>query len=486
MSIQQRGPKSRSNDYGTSVGHWRRSHLPGLRLVLGPLRRALEVVRHSQLSRQVAPLWGAEGVVLITGLVQALVVARILGPREYGLVALSIAAPTLLFTFFDPQAYESVVRYVTRFLGEGDPDRAAAVPRLAYAADSVLALAGLTLAVAVAPWAAENVLKAPSAADLVVVYAIGLCAAAPLSTSRAVLTSFDRFRLIGRVASSAAVFRMALVLLLVGLGWGASGVIYGSMIGLLLEGILMGVIADRAMRTATGRSWRSARMKHLGTDRRPILSFMLHTELSSLAGALVKHADVVILGAARGPQAAGIYRLAWQLVAPVTRIAVPLQQVIYPRAARLAAAADGKALRALIRRQTTSVGVPLAALVLAAIPMVVVALPRLAGRDYGAAAAPVAFLLVGAAVAVALFWVRPVYLATGLVLPLLVVSTMAAAVSVAGFLVAAPLGGPAGVAAVRALLTGLVGGGASAAYLLRRMPRIGVAPAANVPQEAAV
>ena len=450
------------------------------------LRRASGAVRRSQLARQVAPLWGAEGVVLAAGLLQALMVIRFLGPREYGIVALAMAGPTLLFTIFDPQASESVVRYTARYLEEEDHDRAAAVSRLAYAADGVLALAGLAVVVAAAPWAAEHVLQAPGSAELVVAYAVGLTAGAPISTSRAVLTSFDRFRLVATVTSLATVLRTGIVIVLVGLGWGASGVIYGSVAGLVLEGVMIGVAADRALRARTGRSWRSVKTTLLGAERRNILSFMLHTELASLAGALVKHADVLILGAARGPAAAGHYRLAWQLVAPVISMASPLQQVFYPRAARLAVAGDWPGFRALIRRQMRSVGLPLAALVIAAIPLVVLAIPHLAGADYAAATAPAALLLLGAAAGLALFWVRSGYLASGHVRALLVVSTLTAFASVVGFLVAAPTAGAAGVAGVRALVTGLVGGGAGAAYLLRKVSASGGDSRTCVPRESVV
>jgi O-antigen/teichoic acid export membrane protein len=451
--------------------------------VVGPLRRALKTVRRSNLARHVAPLWGAEGVVLLTGLVQALVVARVLGPREYGVVALAMATPTLLFTFFDPQAYEAVVRYVSRFVGEGDADRAAAVPRLAYAVDGALAFAGLAVVMAVAPWAADHVLKAPGATELVVAYGVGLCASAPLSTSRAVLTSFDRFRVLATVGTAGAILRTALVVSLVGMGLGASGVVYGSVVGLVLECLMMGVAAERAQRATTGRSWRSVRIGLLGADRRAILAFMLHTELVSLAGALVKHADVVVLGAASGPQAAGHYRLAWQLVSPMTRITLPLQQVFYARSARMGAVSDWEGLRDLIRRQTRYVGAPLAAVVLAAIPVVVLAVPSLAGRDYAPAAVPAAFLLVGTAAGVALFWVRPAYLATGLVRPLVAVSTIAAVAGLVGFVLAAPWAGAAGVAAVRGLFIGVAGGGAAGAWFLWRVPGTRVPPV-RTPQKA--
>jgi O-antigen/teichoic acid export membrane protein len=299
------------------------------------------------------------------------------------------------------------------------------------------------------------------------------------------LTSFDRFRMVATVTSSAAVVRTALVVTLVALGWGASGVIYGTVVGMFVEGAVMSVVANRAMRATIGRSWRSMPTAILGAERRAILSFMLHTELVSLAGAVVKHADVVILGAASGPQAAGHYRLAWQIVGPLTRIALPLQEVFYTRASRLAAVADWDGLRQLIRRQTKAIGIPLAGLVLLGIPVVMLAIPRIAGRNYAAAVAPAAFLLVAAASAFALFWLRPAYLASGLVRPLLLISTMAAAASLAGFLLAAPVAGATGVAGVRALVTGIAGGGVAAAYLLWKLTdRTAIHPARS-PQEAA-
>lgn len=438
-------------------------------MALESLRRRVAGVRQSRLVRRVVPLWGAEGAALLTGLVQAIIVARVLGPHNYGVVALAIAIPRLIFSFFDPQASEAVVRYVSRFMGENDPQRAAAVPRLAYFADCVLAIVGMAVMAALAPFAAHQVIGSPGSAHLLILSAVGLCASAPTSTSRALLITLDRYTLVGKIASFSTTLRTVLVLGLLALGMRAEAVVLGLMTGYLVETILMGVAADRALLRDIGLSWRSVETRQLGSDRTGMLSFMVYTELTSLVAVLVKQADIVILGAARGARSAGYYRLAWSLVAPVTSLTVPLQQVFYPRAVGLAAAGDWRGLRAAIGEQTRRVGAPLAGMVLASIPVVMWSVPRIAGRDYRAAVGPAGILLLGAAVGVFLFWMRPGFLASGLVRPLLVVSTLAAALSLVGFAVAAPLAGPAGVAAVRTLLTGVVGGGAGAIYLLGRL-----------------
>jgi O-antigen/teichoic acid export membrane protein len=430
---------------------------------------AMRRVRRSHMASKVAPLWGAEGVSLTTGLLQTVVVARLLGVQKYGLVALAMAVPTLIFTFFSPQASESIVRYVTRFVEDDDPDRAAAAVRLAYVADGLLALFGVLAVIAVAPWAADHVLKDSGSSHLLLFYAMGLCASAPILTSRAIFMSFDHYAAVARLASIAAVLRTSLVVTMVAVGWGVNGFIVGYATSLVLEGFATMWFAHRVFFASTGRTWHSVSTSVLGVQRRSILSFMLYTELTSLTAVLAKQADVVLLGAASGPQEAGVYRLAWTIVAPVTRIATPLQHVVYPRAARLAALADWDGLRSLLWQQTVRVGLPLSGMVLCTVPIVTFAVPRIAGQDYSGAANPAAVLLVGTAATLTLFWTRPAYLASGLVRPLLVISTIAGGLTLIAFVIAAPLAGATGVAAVRALLTGLIGSSASAAYMFRRL-----------------
>ena len=111
-------------------------------------------------------------------------------------------------------------------------------------------------------------------------------------------------------------------------------------------------------------------------------------------------------------------------------------------------------------------GLPMAVVVLGAAIAAGPLLPAIAGDDYAPASRVAQILIAGAAVGVGFFWVRPGFLALGLVRPLFVLSSIAGATTVVCFLLVAPAGGAVGIAIVRAVVAGLIGSLVNASVLL--------------------
>ncbi len=438
------------------------------------IRDALRQARGSSLPRRVGPLWAAEVFALVAGLLQLGVVARQLGPGDYGIAVLIMGVPGLLFTLINPQSEEAVVRYVAELSARGDRQAALAVPRLAYAADAVLGVLGVAIVAGLGTWAESHVVKSEGTAGLMVAYAAALGFSASAATSRAVLGSHERFSMVAGLNTISTAVRLGLVLVLVLRGWGVDGVIYGSIAGLVFDGLASGLAAGRELRRSFGGGWVSARLRALGPSRREILRWMLHTELSTLATVVFKEGDVLVLGYAQGPGQAGLYRFARSCTTPAVAAIAPLQRVLYPQLARLSAARDRPALRLTIRRHCLLIGLPLGAAIILALPLADPGVDVLGGGEFDRAVPAAALLLASSAVSAVFYWVRPAYLSCGLTRPLLWISTGVSAATLAGFLVAAPTSGATGVALVRALIAGLLGSLAFALYFVHRWRRSGV------------
>ena len=428
----------------------------------------LTTVRQSLLAREVTSLWVAEGLVLGLALVQAAVVARELGPEDFGTAALVVASTSLIFTFLDPQSQEAVVKYLGANQATGRTEQALAVPRVAYGADLLLGLAGFLIVTGGSHWVADHVIRSSGVVHLLIVYAGALTFAAPSATSRAVLTTFRRFTSIAVLQGGAAVLRTTLAIVLVTAGRGVSGVVYASAISVVLESICAAVLAQRALRSTLGGSWWQARRAALGQQFKEMVRFMLYTDLTSLVTVFVKEADLVVLGYVRGPTEAGYYRVARLVGAPLASIALPLQRVVYPRIAVMAGEGDESGMRRSARRYTLKVGIPIAAGVLAAIPLVPFAVPVVAGTEYRPAVDAAIVLLIGGALILPTFWVRPILLSGGHVRFLLKLSAVAAVLTFVGYFALGELMGDVGVALSRAGVAGVAGSLAAVLYFFRR------------------
>src|SRR5574342_174913 len=68
-------------------------------------------------------------------LIQGILVARWLGPEQYGIAALVMNYPSLVYTFFDARSVEASVKYLNEFHAGGEPNRVLAMCKLGYVVD---------------------------------------------------------------------------------------------------------------------------------------------------------------------------------------------------------------------------------------------------------------------------------------------------------------------------------------------------------------
>ena len=142
----------------------------------------------------------------------------------------------------------------------------------------------------------------------------------------------------------------------------------------------------------------------------------------------------------------GYYKLASSLVAAGGSVAAPLQSVAFTRFSRQTEQDDRRPLRENVRRAALFVGLPLGAVGLAGIALIPTAVQLLAGEAYAPSVATAQVLLIGVAVWVALFWLRPLMLSLGEVRYLAMNATIGSMLALAGFILLAPGLGAVGIA----------------------------------------
>jgi O-antigen/teichoic acid export membrane protein len=434
-------------------------------------RRAARLVE-SRFLRAVTGLWTAEGIALGLGLVQAIVLARSLGPTEFGTFALVIAVPTVAFALVDARSEDAMVKYLGEFQAGEQTRRSAAVVSLAYRVDAIVGITGVALLAVAAPWVKHHVVKVPVATDLLAVSAFAAAAAITSATSRGVLASHGRFAAIALVRSTSVAARVLALCLIAVAGGGLRALVVAVAVASTVEAAWLGLAAQRAAASSGAPPWWRISTRELGSRRREILRFMGYTNLSTLVATFAKDTDILILGYATGPADVGYYRLARSLAVPIASAILPLQAVVYPRLSALVATNDVTRLRQTVRRLLTLVGLPLAGLTLFGVVLAGPAVRLIASARFDPATTPARWLIAGSAFVLLCFWVRPLLLALGRVRYLFVQSTVTAAMALVSMLVLTDRYGASGTAAARAVVTGIVGTGLAAAYALSRLRRL--------------
>jgi len=355
----------------------------------------------------------ANGVRVVLSFVQGILVTRWLGPELYGVAALVMSVPSIVYTFFDARSAEASVKFLSEFDAKGERERALAMCKAGYAVDFVIAGMALLVVLLLAPWAAKSVVKRPETGWLIILYGSAFLPRALTGTSYAVLATLGRFPTIAFVNMLTDILRIGLVVSLIALGWEVAGVVWGNAIAMAVTGLLYGASAYGLAKSQWGRSWLFADWAYLKGRRKEILAFLAFNDLNALLGMIPKQLDVVILGYFRNPMDVGFYKLAKSLAATVGYIVVPLQSVVYPNLSRLLAINNLALFYSRIRQLVYRVGLPLGLSVLIGILFVPWLIPLLFGQAYQPAIFLTQMLLVGYGIWLAFFWLRPTYLAKG-------------------------------------------------------------------------
>jgi O-antigen/teichoic acid export membrane protein len=355
----------------------------------------------------------SQAVELGTRTVVAVVLARLLGPREFGLAGMAVAFSALGQAFADAAVTSAVVQ--RRDLT--DVDRSTAF-WMSLGAGAGLTVLGVATSGLVAGFFDESRVQALFAA-----LSCGFLLAAVSALPSALLAralDFRRLELCGMVGVvTGAVVAVAAAIR----GAGAGAIVAQRLVSLAVTGVLLWLAT----------SWRPAPV-FSRASLRALGGFGLNVLGSRLFFYLQRNADNLLVGRVLGASALGTYALAYNLVLlPFTQLVDPLRSVLFPAFANIQA--DRARLGAIWLRSTRVLA---AALLPAMLGLLVVAPDFVAvvlGRRWASAVVPIQVLAV-VGMAQSLIGVNSVALtAIGRTGPLLRFSILTFVLSLVGFVV---------------------------------------------------
>ncbi|HLU99815.1 MAG TPA: oligosaccharide flippase family protein, partial [Acidobacteriota bacterium] len=382
----------------------------------------------------------------LLNLVQAMFLARWLGPENFGLLALIISVPQFVFNLFDARTASAVIKYIGEFHARGDSARAVMMCQLGFLIDLGISLLTVTLVIILAPWASATIVGRPDFLGLMILYALAMIPRALRGTSHAVMVTLSKFALSARLEVSLAGLRTVLVLVAVLIGYGVAAVIVIQAIGLALTGILYAFLAKRLIQERWGSIWKPFRRRMLSERLGEIFRFLGFSEWSAFMGMISGQLDLLLLGYFHGATQVGHYRVAKSLAASLSYLVKPLQQVTYPELVNLFSREGMERSWLRSRRLATSLGFPLGLAALAGVLLLPWVLPLLVGSDYLSAVPSAQIMVGGASIWLFLFWLRPLYYSSGRIKSWTLIGTMALVVSLPLLIVLLPAWGSLGAA----------------------------------------
>ncbi|MDD5431752.1 MAG: oligosaccharide flippase family protein [Candidatus Omnitrophica bacterium] len=345
--------------------------------------------------------------------VQALIVARLLGVSDFGLLALITVYVVIINQVVDFRIRETVVKYVSEFLVKNDKQRLWATIRLCYFIDISTGVLAFLLVISTAGLAANYLFHRPDTQGLISFYAIILLFSTVDGTCLGILTVFDKFLSLSIYSMISTLVKFILVISFLSYSRSIHSVLTAYIIGSFLSSLILIYISIKTIRNSFWHKGIKGGLSLLSGRKAEITKFLLNTNINELLTLFTKNIDVLILGYFRMPLEVGYYRLAKNFVEAITLVSAPVSTAIYPQISKLWSSNKIKELKILIKRATillAGITLPIAVLLFFFSGVII---QYFLGVSYLPAAQSIRIMLWGLLVAVILLWVRPFYLSIG-------------------------------------------------------------------------
>jgi O-antigen/teichoic acid export membrane protein len=346
---------------------------------------------------------------------QTVILARILGVTDYGLLQLVIAYIAMMNQFFDVRVWETAVRYIGSYWENGETEKTLAMIKLSYLLDVGSGAVSFLIAIVTAKLVSTYVIHSPEAYIYIWIYAFGLFVETAKLTSDAILRVFEKYKNIAVINSLENLTQLVLVTALLLLGLGIKGALYGLVLSNFIAAAVRLWVVMRMLGEKNLGSWLAADIFLIRSQWKEIAWFLGNTSfMATLKTGSDKYLGIMILGFFAGKDAVAFYRIANSVAAILNRIVDTLYEAIFPELVKLTTVNAMEEFKSFIKESTKNLMkliVPVTVLIIVFAGPIV----RLVfGEDYAPATNTLRILALAVLIARYTYWINPALLAMGM------------------------------------------------------------------------
>jgi len=359
-------------------------------------------------------LFGGKSASGIFTAIQTIIVARMLGVSDYGLLTLVIAYISVLNMFFDLKVWETATKYIGTYLEKGESDKTRSMIKLSYILDIGSGVLAFIIAILSAKLISTYIIHSPDAYILIWIFSISLFIDTANSTSDAILRVFDRFKSIAFINTFQKLFRLIVVVGLLFSGFGIKGVLYGFILASFIGFSIRMWIVVKTLNENDLKGWLGADIGLIRDEWRGIAWFLGNTSfIATLKTGNEKYLGVMILGYFAGKEAVAFYKIASTVASLANKVVDPLYEAIYPELVKFASSNAIKDFKKMIKSTTKSLVLIIVPLTIILIVFAEPIIRLVFGGEYLPATNALRILAVAVLIVRFTFWINPALLAMG-------------------------------------------------------------------------
>lgn len=377
---------------------------------------ALKFLRHELLRRILKNsgyLFSATGLGAAMSMIQSILAARLLGVAGFGLLGTITMFVSVINKLASFRMTELVIKYIGHYTETKEPQRAAAVFKLACLSEAGASIFAFAMVVFLAPIGAQYFAKDLQTAPWFIFYGSIVLANLVSESSTGLLQIYDRFRPIAVVNILQSALILALTWAAYLINGGLPEVLAAYLIGKVFSAAGLAFMALNQAKNQWGREWWKSPLHLLRNELRELAGFAFSTNLSASISLVTKDSELLWVSFFRNPTETGYYKLALSLANVLQLPVEPLPQATFPELSRQAARKNWANMR-LIMRQGSLLAFSYSAV--ATLALILLGKP-LISLVYTSAYLPaypaLLLLLLGYLVSNTIYWRRPALLALG-------------------------------------------------------------------------
>jgi O-antigen/teichoic acid export membrane protein len=393
-------------------------------------------------------LFSATGIAAVLSMVQSILVARLLGVTDFGILGTITLFTSVVNKFTSFRMSELVIKYVGEYTVEGAETKAAAVFKSAGILETLTSFFAFGLIWLLAPLGAQYLAKDIGATFWFVLYGLIVLANFMAESSTGLIQIFDRFKIIAGITVGQSILTLSLVTLVFINQGGLFEIVLAYMGGKIVGAIASAAAAVVLATKQWGAGWWRAPVSLLRDRTQEIVRFAFSTNISATINLVNKNGELLWVSALTGPTGAGYYKLALSLANLIQLPVSPLPQATYPELSREVAAKNWGNMRYVLRQGSLMSGIysVLAGLFLLIFGRQLIAF--LYTPEFLPSYPALLILMVGLLVANTFYWNRISLLSLGLADYPAKINSIAAVLKIIGIFTIVPIYGYLGSAAL--------------------------------------
>ncbi|MCJ7636472.1 MAG: oligosaccharide flippase family protein, partial [Nitrososphaeraceae archaeon] len=254
----------------------------------------------------------------------SIVVARLLGPDNYGIFSLCLVVPTILVGLIDLGISSALTRFSAKFRIEGRPDLALGLLKTGYLFRAMLGIIMSVICYIMSDFFAIFLLNRPEMGFLVKLSSFIILFQTIITTSNSSYIGLDKMQGNAIVMNIHSIVKTLLSPLLIVVGLGVMGALVGHILGTFLAAFIGSIILLKYYRTL-GISKNIHYLENLGI----MLKYGIPLYLSSLLALLFSQYQTIILALFASNFEVGNFSIAVQLSSLVNILIFPIG-VLFP------------------------------------------------------------------------------------------------------------------------------------------------------------